>query len=121
MEHKNFVKGTEDLLVDVTRIVSATVAGQMPDFGFRISLSGSDENDNKTRFVKRFASRHIADPSLRPKIEVSFDDSLQDNHRNFFFDMSGSLFLNSFGRSSTANIVSGSALTAITGSNCPTA
>ena len=92
---QNFVKGTEDLSVDVTRVVSATVAGQMSNFGFRVSFSGSDETDQKTRFVKRFASRHVTDPMIRPKIEVSFDDSLQDNHRNFFFDISGSLFLNS--------------------------
>ena len=115
---QNFIKGTEELLIDVTRVVSASVAGQLPNFGFRISFSGSDETDNRTRFVKRFASRHVADATLRPRIEVSFDDSLQDNHSNFFFDMSGSLFLNSFGRSSAANIVSGSALSEIKGDNC---
>ena len=115
---QKFVQGTEDLSVDVTRVVSATVAGQMPNFGFRVSFSGSDETDTKTRFVKRFASRHVSDATLRPRVEVSFDDSLQDNHSNFFFDISGSLFLNSFGRSSSANIVSGSALTSIVGTNC---
>ena len=115
---QNFVQGTEDLSVDVTRVVSATVAGQMQNHGFRVSFSGSDETDTRTRFVKRFASRHVADSMIRPRIEVSFNESLQDNHRNFFFDMSGSLFLNSYGRSSAANIVSGSALSEITGNNC---
>ena len=114
---QNFPEGTENLTVDVTKLVSASIAGQMTNHGFRISFSGSDETDNKTRFVKRFASRHVADPLIRPRIEVSFDDSFQDNHKNFFFDLSGSLFLNSYERSSSANLVSGSALTPITGSD----
>jgi len=118
IKSQTFTNGTEDLTVDVTTLVSATVAGQMPNHGFRISFSGSDENDKKTRFVKRFASRHVVDPVIRPRIEVSFDDSFQDNHSNFFFDLSGSLFLNSYARSGAANLVSGSALTEITGSDC---
>jgi hypothetical protein len=114
---QKFVNGTEDLVVDITTMVSATIAGQMPNHGFRISFSGSDETDKKTRFVKRFASRHVADPLIRPRVEVSFDDSFQDNHANFFFDLSGSLFLNSYERSRGANLVSGSALTPITGTD----
>ena len=113
---QEFVEGTENLRIDITKIVSASVAGQIKNHGFRISFSGSDDLDTKTRFVKRFASRHVADVFLRPKIEISFDDSIQDNHSNFFFDISGSLFLNSFDRSASANIVSGSDLTEITGS-----
>jgi hypothetical protein len=114
---KNFIKGTENLEVDVTKVVSASIAGQMSNHGFRIAFSGSEETDKKSRFVKRFASRHVIDPLLRPRIEISFDDSIQDNHKNFFFDVSGSLFLNSYERSGLANLVSGSALTQITGSN----
>ena len=56
---QNFKVGTEDLVVDVTKIVSATLAGNIPDQGFRISFSGSEETDTKSRFVKRFASRHV--------------------------------------------------------------
>jgi len=115
---QKFVEGTANLVVDVTTLVSATVAGQMPNYGFRISLSGSDESDKKTRFVKRFAARHVADPLLRPRIEVSYDDSYRDDHSSFFFDLSGSLFLNSYARSTAANLVSGSTLAPITGLNC---
>ncbi len=115
---QNFVKGTEDLNVDITTVVSATIAGLIPDHGFRISFSGSDENDTKTRFVKRFASRHSSNPYIRPKIEVSFDDSLQDHRENFFFDVTGSLFLQNYVRSTAQNIVSGSALIGVSGSEC---
>lgn len=115
---QTFDVGTEDLLIDVTSIVSATLAGLIPDEGFRLSFSGTQETDKKSRFVKRFASRHVSNPHIRPRIEVSFDDSIQDNHGNFLFDVSGSLFLQNYVRSSRKNIVSGSSLTEITGTNC---
>lgn len=113
-----FEAGEEDLSVDVTRVLSGVLAGQIPDHGFRISLSGTFETDQRTYFVKRFASRQAAQTRLRPKLIVEFDDVVRDDHTNFFFDVSGSLFLNNFHRSRAANIVSGSALTAVTGLNC---
>lgn len=115
---QTFEQGTEDLSIDVTSILSATIAAQVPDYGFRLSFTGSQETDTKTRFVKRFASRHVANPLLRPRLVVRFDDSIQDNHQNFYFDVSGSLFLNSYVRSGRSNLVSGSALTAVAGANC---
>ena len=113
-----FKVGTEDLEVDVTTVVSATIAGLIPDCGFRISFSGTQETDSKSRFVKRFASRHTVNPHIRPRIEVSFDDSIHDNHGDFLFDVSGSLFLQNYVRASKANIVSGSDLSEITGDDC---
>ena len=115
---QNFKVGTEDLSVDVTKIVSATLAGNIPDEGFRLSFSGSEETDKKSRFVKRFASRHVVNPHIRPKIEISFNDSLEDNRGNFLFDVSGSLFLQNYTRSQRKNITSGSALQAVTGNDC---
>ena len=113
-----FKVGTEDLELDVTTIVSSTLAGILPDLGFRLSFSGTEEADSKSRFVKRFASRHVANPHIRPKIEVSFDDSIQDNHGNFLFDVSGSLFLQNYARSDRKNIVSGSDLQEVVGTDC---
>lgn len=115
---QTFVNGDEDLLVDVTTIVSATLAGILPDLGFRLSFTGSEETDAKTRFVKRFASRHVSNPNITPRLLVSFDDSIIDNHSNFLFDVSGSLFLKNSPRGVNSNIVSGSALTSIVGTNC---
>jgi hypothetical protein len=115
---QNFFLGNEDLFVEVTRLVSATISNQIPDVGFRISFTGSQETDTKTRFVKRFASRHVANPLLRPKIYVTFDDSIEDNHKNFTFDSTGSVYINSFNKSSFSNLVSGSSITPITGQNC---
>ena len=115
---QKFVKGTGNLEVDVTRVVSATVAGQIPNHGFRISFSGSDESDKKTRFLKRFSSRHVLNPLLRPRVEVGFNDTIRDDHQSFLFDVSGTLFLNSYVRSAPANIVSGSDLSEISGDDC---
>ena len=112
-----FSDGTENLSIDVTTLVSATLAGQIPDQGFRISYSGSQETNNRTYFVKRFGSRHTNDPNIRPKLLVSYDDSIIDHHRSFFFNLTGSLFLNNYHRSDSSNILSGSAATQISGSN----
>ena len=48
---QTFVKGNEDLEINVTTILSATLAGQIPNHGFRIAFTGSEETDQKTRFV----------------------------------------------------------------------
>tara|TARA_R100000808_G_scaffold25097_1_gene61893 strand:+ start:2401 stop:3987 length:1587 start_codon:yes stop_codon:yes gene_type:complete len=115
---QNFELGTENLTMDVTKIVSATLAGILPDHGFRLSFTGSQEEDTKTRFVKRFASRHVRNAKLRPRLDVIWDDTVIDHHKSFYFDLSGSLFLKNFHRGLPANIVSGSALTEVTGANC---
>jgi len=114
---QTFKTGDEDLNIDVTRIISGTLKGLLPDHGFRISYSGSLETDKVTRFVKRFASTQASDYSKRPRLEVTYNDSLQDCHRSFFFNVSGSLFLNNFHRGSYANILSGASATQVTGDN----
>lgn len=110
--------GEEDLVMDVTRIVSGTLAGIIPDHGFRISFSGSQETDSKTRFVKRFTTRHSASPSKRPRLEVSIDDSVRDNHANMLFNTAGTLFLRNVERGTLRNFISGSSSTAVSGDSC---
>lgn len=115
---QTFIKGNEDLFLDVTTFVSAAITSQLPDHGFRISFSGSEETDNKTRFVKRFASRHSSNLLKVPQLHVSWDDSITDHTNDFIFDVSGSLFLNNFQRGGRANILSGASATAISGDDC---
>lgn len=112
-----FNSGEEDLFVDVTRIVSATIKNLIPDCGFRVSFSGSQETDTRTRFVKQFASRHATSVKKRPALIVKFDDSIRDHHSNFYFDVTGSLFLRNSHRGVNSNLLSGSELTQITGTN----
>ena len=114
---QSFVTGEENLEVDVTLIVSATLAGLLPDEGFRISFNDSIENDVRTYFVKRFASRTAYDESKRPKLIIRYDDSIQDDNQQLFFDSSGSVFFYNYVHGALANLTSGSSLVQITGSN----
>lgn len=115
---QHFSLGNEDLVIDVTTIVSATLAGLLPDCGMRLSFSGSEETDTRSRFVKRLGSRHSKNVFLHPTIHVSFDDTINDDHESFVFDVSGSLFLSNYHRGLPANIVSGTSLTSVSGNNC---
>jgi len=114
---QTFVAGDEDLLVDVTKIVSATIKRDLPDQGFRLSYSSEIEENTKTYFVKRFASRHAYDESKRPKLLIKFDDSILDDSSNLYLDTptSASIFLYNYVHGQLANLRSGS--TAITGLN----
>lgn len=113
-----FKEGTENLNLDVTKFVSASSQGIIPNNGFVIAFSGSYETDQKTYFVKRFASRDASNKALRPQLTIQFDDSIQDNHSNFEFDLTGSLYLNNIHRGSFSNIKSGLAAAEVTGANC---
>jgi len=115
---QSFPLGTEDLVVDVTKIISGTLAGLIPDCGFRIAYSGSQETDTKTRFVKRFASRNTTNTSKRPKLIITYNDVISDDHELFYFDLTGSIFLNNYHRGYPANIISGTSATQISGDNC---
>ncbi len=115
---QQFPLGTEDLEVDVTKIISGTLAGLIPDCGFRVSFTEAQETDSKTRFVKRFASRNTTNTSKRPKLIVIYNDTVRDDHERFIFNVSGTLFLNNFTRGYASNILSGAAASQITGDNC---
>jgi len=112
-----FITGKEDLEVNITPIVSGVLTSQIPDHGFLFALSGSYETNSKTYFVKRFASREALNVTKRPQIIVKYNDTMQDNHRNFIFNVTGSLFLNNFHRGQPANIIDSSGNT-VTGHKC---
>lgn len=112
---QDFTLGTEDLLVDVTSIVSATLKGELPDRGFRISFSSSIETDSNTYFVKRFASRHAYDESKRPQLIFGFNDSISDDTQSLTFDSDCKINLYNYVKSDLINLASSS--NNITGSN----
>ena len=113
-----FLTGEEDLKVDVTRIISGSITNQINDHGFLIAFSGSFEKDQHTYFVKRFGSNQSLRQDLKPHLSLQYDDSILDNHENFVFDTSGSLYLNNYVRGQLTNILSGTAASQITGENC---
>ena len=118
VKSQRFSSPSQNLEVDVTNIVSASMTDILPSHGFLIAYSGSQEHDHETRFVKRFASRHTRNPYIRPKLIIEYDDSKTDNNENFEFNVTGSLFLDNFSRGAASNILSGSANTEVKGSNC---
>lgn len=113
---QTFVDGGEDLRVDVTHLVSASLTSQLTNHGFRISFTQSEEADSRTRFVKRFASRHVKNPYLRPGLHVIWDDTVSDNSSNAVFDYPNSLFFKNYLRGSAANLKIGA--TSYSGDNC---
>lgn len=115
---QDFVDGNEDLFVDITKLVSATLIDLLPNNGFRISFSESEEQDQKTRFVKRFYSRHTNNVLRQPTIRVMFDDSLRDDTASFYFNTTGTLLMTNNIRGTSQPLVSGSSLTEISGENC---
>lgn len=117
LESKQFFsRGDEDLYVDVTTVVSATIAGVLPDNGWRLSYSGSLETNENSYFVKRFASRHCLDSVLKPKLIVMYDDSLEDSGNRLLFGQNNTVRTYREGGGEYFNFFSGS--TEITGSNC---
>ncbi|HIF39328.1 MAG TPA: hypothetical protein EYQ69_09145 [Gemmatimonadetes bacterium] len=116
-----FKNGTEDLSIDITNLVSASMCGLLPTFtgslGFCIGFKTSEETDTSTRFVKRFASRHTRNPNLRPNITIEYDDSIVDYHKMFEFNSTGSIFLRTYEHNRPANVVYDASLRTITGSN----
>lgn len=112
---QSFVTGNEDLLLDVTMLVSATLAGQIPNYGYRISFDESNEDSVSTKFVKRFGSSNASDPYVRPRLIVKYDDSINSHESNFLFDVTGTLVLYNYVRGELRNFLSGSANTQVTG------
>ena len=68
---QEFETGQEDLSVDVTDAVKAMVDATITNHGFRISFISDEEKDDKTRFVKRFVSRHSNDKNKTPRLIIT--------------------------------------------------
>lgn len=121
---QTFVVGTEDLSVDVTQLISATLTNQIPNNGFRISFSDSIQNDLRTYFVKRFASRQAYDHSKHPQLIVKYDDSILDDSGNLELDSNNNVFLYNYNHnilenlnSTGSNSIKLKLITPISGSN----
>lgn len=114
---QRFITGEENLEVDVTTIVSATLAGLLPDEGFRVAFDSVLETDTRSYFVKRFAARTAFNEDVRPRLLVGFDDSIQDDSTALMFDSRASIFLYNYAQQAPANLTSGSSLAPVVGQN----
>jgi hypothetical protein len=112
----SFARGDENMYVDITPIVSATLAGVLPDYGLRLAFTSSIEDGSETYFVKRFGSRQLRKEILRPTIVCLYDDNVFDNQRDLTFNRTGSIGIYNTTIGQQTNFISASQL--ITGSNC---
>lgn len=114
-----FNTGEEDLSVDITSFVSASVKGLIANHGHMIAFSGSYEKDANSYFVKRFSSRNTPNTAKRPKLIILYNDAVLDNHENFIFNTSGSLYLSNHVRGALSNLRTGDSPSDIaTGKDC---
>lgn len=113
---QSFGCGDEDLLLDITKFVSASIVGLLPNNGFRISLSNTEENNNRSYFVKRFGSRHTYDRDLRPELLISYDDHIEDDSARLYFNVNNNIFFYNKVGEEYKNFSLNS--NPITGSNC---
>lgn len=115
-----FQEGPGDVELDVTKVVSSSLANNLSNNGFRITFSGSDESDTKTRFVKRFLSRHSKNKLLTPRLLLTWDDSIHDRHLDLQFNVSSSLFLTNLSSGRLTNLISNESLDELRGQDCLT-
>jgi hypothetical protein len=113
---QTFSTGEEDLVIDVTKAISASLKNDIVDNGFRLSFSDAIEKNNKSYFVKRFASRHAHDKSKHPQLILRFDDSNKNNTNLITTDKLSRLTLYNYVDSQFDNLMSASNV--ISGSDC---
>lgn len=99
-----FTNGEENLDIDVTKIVSATLTDQIPNHGFRISFSDVIENDTRTYFVKRFVGRNAYNSSYHPRLVFKYNDSLQDESRMPELDVFNNIIYYNYVRNELTNL-----------------
>jgi|14_taG_2_1085336.scaffolds.fasta_scaffold03850_2 hypothetical protein len=84
-----FDKGTEDLEINVTSIVEDWIAGTVPNYGFGVFLTSSEENStSRSYYTKKFFSRTSEFFFKRPVVEARFNATVQDDRGNFFYSSS---------------------------------
>lgn len=113
---QTFFRGDEDLVLDVTRIVSGVVSNQIPHNGFRLAFDYPADSDVYSYFVKRFFSRSSSKKFKRPVLIVEYDDSTIEHTLEPIFDNPTVLGLHNSVRGNKKNLVSASV--ELTGSNC---
>ena len=99
---QTFVKGYEDLRMDITSYVkdywdNATDSAGAPvtNNGWILKFNSTKETDAKTYFVKRFASRHSKNKFIIPRIEVSWSDYVLDDRLDFETGKANDLYIKS--------------------------
>jgi hypothetical protein len=102
---QEFETGQEDLSVDVTTAVTAMLNEGIVNNGFRISFIQDEEQDVKTRFVKRFVSRHSNDKNKTPRLIIKYNDATGTNTDDVSYTNYQATILNLQKEYSTTDVV----------------
>jgi hypothetical protein len=83
---QHFLKGNEDLEVDVTNLVENWISGTLNNNGFLVKLSGSYEDGSKRNsyYTKKFFSRGTQYFFKKPIIECRWEDVVKDDRGSFY-------------------------------------
>ena len=111
---QEFVSGFEDLEVDITEYVkaywSSDNATVVNNYGWVLKFK-TEETDQKSYFVKRFASRHTRNPFLRPKIVASWNDYHIDERLNFYAEKENKISITNYENGEAKNLAARSPTT----------
>lgn len=101
-----FESGYESLDMDITAWVQSHWADSVavPNYGWMLKFIEAEETDNKSYFVKRFASRHTRNPMLRPKLVVQWDSYHIDDRLDFTSNSSNVLSIKNFSKGELVNV-----------------
>jgi hypothetical protein len=88
-----FVNGDEDLSIDITNFVSATLSNQLHNNGLVVEFSSVIDQNSNTYFVKRFGSKHLKDKFLSPRLDFFCDDTFTKPDNIIYTNNSTRIFL----------------------------
>lgn len=85
---QHFGNGTEDLELDITGLVEGWINGTIVNHGLVVKLSGSNEAETKSYFIKKFFGRTSEYELLRPVVEARWNSAVTDDRGNFYYSSS---------------------------------
>lgn len=88
---QQFVKGTEDLDIDITQYVEDVLDGTLNsgnNYGLIMMLTSSLLSDTNSYYTKKFSARESEYYMKRPVIEAQWDSSIKDDRSNFYYSSS---------------------------------
>lgn len=87
-----FETGHEDLSIDISNIVGKWLTGGLANNGLVIKYQSAYENASQDFFVKKFFSRNAHSSERSPKVIAQWEKTVQDDRKNIFYGVSGSLY-----------------------------
>ena len=88
-----FSLGDEDLSIDITNFLSATLSNQIHNNGLVVEFDLTNDENSNTYFVKRFGSSHLKNKLLSPRIDFYYDDSFTKPDNIIYTNTSTRLYL----------------------------